>query len=202
MPGVPGVYIEASYSGHKAIPGKYSVTLKSGDKTISTNAEILANPLYSTTTEQFKEYNQTMLAMENELSVMHKMINNLFDKQNQLESVLASLPDDDKYKDLKKDGEALVKKMKAWDEEMIQRKSKAYDDVENYPNKFTADYMYLINQTESDLPRVNQPNLDLMNEMNGKWNSLKARANDIAEKDIPAMNKRLWDAGRGAVWMD
>jgi len=34
--------------------------------------------------------------------------------------------------------------MKTWDEEMVQRKSKAYDDVENFPNKFTANYLFLI----------------------------------------------------------
>ena len=63
---------------------------------------------------------------------------------------------------IKKDGDALLKKMKAWDEDMVQRKSKAYDDVENFPNKFTANYLFLINQTESDIPRVNQPSLDRM----------------------------------------
>ena len=61
---------------------------------------------------------------------------------------------------MKRDAEAVLKKLKTWDEEMIQRRSKAYDDVENFPNKFTANYLFLLNQTESDLPRVNQSTLD------------------------------------------
>ena len=138
--------------------------------------------------------------MEAELTSMHKLVNNLYDTQKRLEALLNSLPDDAKFGAIKKDGEALIKKMKAWDEDMAQRRAKAYDDVENYPNKFTADYMYLINQTESDIPRVNQPNLDLMKEMNAKWATLKARAMEIQDKDIPAMNKRMWDAGKGAIW--
>jgi len=101
---------------------------------------------------------------------------------------------------IQKDGEALLKKMKAWDEDMQQRKSKAYDDVENFTNKFTANYMFLINQTESDIPRVNQPSLDRLKELNGQWSALKTRANEILDKDIPAMNKRMWDAGLGAIW--
>lgn len=200
MPGVPGVYIEASYRGHKAIPGKYTITLTSGTQKVTTEAEILANPLYPTTAAQYKEYHQTMSAMEAELTSMHKLVNNLYDTQKRLESLLNSLPDDAKFGAIKKDGEALIKKMKAWDEDMAQRRAKAYDDVENYPNKFTADYMFLINATESDIPRVNQPSLDLMKEMNAKWVTLKARANEILEKDIPAMNKRMWDAGKGAIW--
>ena len=60
--------------------------------------------------------------------------------------------------------------------------------------------MFLINQTESDIPRLNQPSLDRMRELNGQWSALKARANEILDKDIPAFNKRLWDAGLGAIW--
>jgi hypothetical protein len=140
-----------------------------------------------------------MLAMETELTTMHRMVNNLYEKQKQLESLLGSLSGD-KYTALKKDGQALVKKMKDWDEDMVQRKSKAYDDVENFPNKFTANYLFLINQTESDIPRVNQPSLDRMKELNAQWATLKTRGTELLDKDVPAFNKKLWDAGLGAIW--
>jgi photosystem II stability/assembly factor-like uncharacterized protein len=200
MQGVPNVYIEASYAGHKAIPGKYSVTIKMGEQNVVTEAEILANPLYPTTPQAYKEYHLLMSQMEAELNSMHKLVNSLYEKQKQLESLLETLPEDEKFAAIKKDGETLLKKMKAWDEDMVQRKSKAYDDVENFPNKFTANYMYMINQTESDIPRVNQPLLDLLKQMNAEWTTLKSRANEILEKDIPTINKRLWDAGKGAIW--
>jgi hypothetical protein len=131
---------------------------------------------------------------------MHRMVNSLYEKQKQLESLLSSLPSDDKFKAIKSDGEALLKKMKAWDEDMVQRKSKAYDDVENFPNKFTANYLFLINQTESDIARVNQPTRDRLKELNAQWVTLKARGTEILDKDISAFNKRLWDAGLGAIW--
>jgi hypothetical protein len=202
MPGIPDVRIEASWAGHKAAPGKYTMTLKSGAQTVATDVEILANPLYPTDATTYTDYHSTMLAMENELATMHRMVNSLYEKQKQLESLLGSLPSGEKFAAIKKDGDALLKKMKAWDEDMVQRKSKAYDDVENFPNKFTANYIFLINQTESDIPRVNQPSRDRMNELNRQWASLKARGTEILDKDIPALNKRLWDAGLGAIWKD
>jgi len=200
MPGVPNVYMESSYAAHKAPPGKYSVTLKMGSQRVSTETEILANPLYPTDAATYQEYHSTMSSMENDLASMHRIVNDLYDKQKQLESLLTSLPAGDRYSAIKKDGEALLKKMKAWDEDMVQRKSKAYDDVENFPNKFTANYLFLINQTESAIPRVNQPSLDRMKELNSQWSTLKARANEILDKDIPALNKKMWDAGLGAIW--
>ena len=202
MPGVPNVYIESSYAGHKAIPGKYTITVKSGEQKISTEAEILANSLYPTNTATYKEYHQTMLGMENEVASMHRIVNSLFEKQKQLDSLLGSLPTGAKYDSIRKEGETLLKKMKAWDEDMVQRKSKAYDDVENFPNKFTANYLFMINQTESDIPRVNQPNLDRLKELNSQWSALKSRSDEMLNKDIPKLNKMLWDAGFGAIWKE
>ncbi|MBK6797489.1 MAG: glycosyl hydrolase [Acidobacteria bacterium] len=202
MPGAPTVYIESSYAGHKAPPAKYSITVKAGDQTVSTETEILSNPLYPTTAAAYAEYHQIMSGMENELTAMHRMTNSLYEKQKQLESLLESLPAGDKFSAIKKEGEALVKKMKAWDEDMVQRKAKAYDDVDNFPSKFTANYLFLINQTESDIPRVNQPSLDRMKQLNTQWAALKARASEFLDKDIPSLNKRLWEAGLGAIWKD
>jgi hypothetical protein len=199
MPGVPDVYIESSYRGHKAIPGKYTVTLKAGDQKLSTDAEILANPLYPTDAATYKEYDNIMNGMEKELTTMHKMVNSMNEKRLQLESLLKTLADA-KFVALKKEGDSLAKKMKAWDEDMIQRKTKVYDDADNFPAKFTANYLFLINQTESDIPNLNQPSLDRMKELNAEWRTLKNRGVEIADKDIPALNKKLWEAGLGAIW--
>jgi photosystem II stability/assembly factor-like uncharacterized protein len=202
MTGVPNVYIESSYRGHKASPGKYSITLTTGDKTATTEFELLPNPLYPTDAKTYKEYNDLMTTMEGEVTTMHNLINSLYDKRTQLESLLASLPADAKFTTLKKDGQALVQRMKQWDEDMVQRKSKAYDDVENFPNKFTANYLFMLNHTESDIPRVTKPTLDRLAELNALWTPLKNRAQEFIDKDLPALNKELWSAGIGAIWKE
>ena len=114
--------------------------------------------------------------------------------------MLKSLGNEEKFKGVKTSGDTLVKKMKAWDEDMVQRKSKAYDDAENFPNKFTCSYLFMINQAQNDLPFVNQPTLDRMKELNTEWTKLKARANSLLNDDLPSLNKLCWDAGIGAIW--
>ena len=200
MTGVPDVYFEASYAGHKASPGKYSFILKSGDQTLTTDAEILANPLYTTEAADYQAFHVLMSSMEAELSAMHQRINDLRDKQIQLGALLAKLPGDDKSSTLKTEGDALQAKLKAWDEDMVQRRSKAYDDIENFPNKFTASYLFLINQTESQLPQINPSTQEQLQILNGQWATLKARSDELLNKDIPAMNRRFWEAGYGAIW--
>lgn len=200
MVGVANIYIESSFRGHKAAPGKYTLTVKAGSYSATVPVEILVNPLYTVTQKEYEHYHALMDEMENELNKMHRLINTLHAKQQQIETLLTSLPADEKYSTVRKEGGALIKKMKAWDEEMIQRKSKAYDDVENFPNKFTANYLFMINQCESDLPRVTNAVLNRQKELNTSWSGLESRGKELLEKELAVFNKLLWDNGVGAVW--
>jgi hypothetical protein len=202
IPGIPGTYFENSFSGHKASPGKYSVKLSYGKEQSTTTAEILSNPLYPTTAAEYEAYHRLMSDMEQLVTQMHHMVNNLHAKHEQLDQLLNKIPAGAQYDQIRKEGQALSDKMKTWDEDMVQRKSKAYDDVENFPNKFSANYMFMLNQTESDIPRVNQPNLDLKRQYDAEWAALKARADALLGKDIPAFNRLLWEAGVGGIWME
>ena len=126
---------------------------------------------------------------------MHNKVNQLHDIQQQIQTIIKDVKDDE----IKSAGKEIIKSLESWDNDMIQRKSKAYDDVENFPNKFTAEYLYLINATESGIPRVNQSSLDRKKELDAQWEILNKQANEWLEKTIPDFNKRLWEAGIGAV---
>ncbi|MEM6319198.1 MAG: glycosyl hydrolase [Bacteroidota bacterium] len=200
MAGAPDAYIEGSYRGHKVIPGTYTIVLKNGTTQLNTTLKVLPNPLYPTDEATYQAYDELMKKMEGEFTQMHVMVNKMKDLQTKLNNVLTNMADDSEEVDLKKEGTALAEKMKAWDKDMVQRKSKAYDDVENFPNKFTAEYLFLINQTESDIPRINKPNLDRLAELTAEWDRLKKRGNELLDQTIPAYNQRLWEAGIGAIW--
>ena len=145
-----------------------------------------------------------MSEMEQTLTTMHETTARLFKIQTQLNKLLKTLPEeseDKSFKQLRTTGESLAKRLKTWDEEMVQRKSKAYDDVENYPNKFTAEYLFLINQTESDIPRVNEASKQRRAELDKRWQELKSQADEFLTKDLPAFNKQLWTKNIGAIWL-
>ncbi|MDC6390887.1 glycosyl hydrolase [Maribacter sp. PR1] len=195
VPGIPGVYIEAGFRGHKAIPGKYTLELTVGEETVSTQGEIKAIPTIEMKPGQFEEYDELMGEMEQKITEMHTMVNSLYKVQKELKEVLSSMEDES----LKAKGQALLDKMKVWDEDMVQRKSQAYDDVENFPNKFTAEYLFLLNQTSGSIPRVNKSNLDRKKELDQQWTILKSRGQELIKEDIPAFNSVLWEAGIGAL---
>lgn len=200
FPGVANTYIEGSYKGHKAIPGKYTVILTTEKGISKSFAEILPNPGYPTTTEEYIRFDEIMSELEKKMTTMFLTINELFTKQKQLSEIISRLPMDKPYDSLRNEGNALIKKLITWDNKMIQRKSKAYDDVENFENKFTADYMFLINHTESEIPSINQPSLDRKKELDDLWFIYKSEAEHLLKTDLPALNKKCWESGIGALW--
>ena len=197
VPGVPGVYIEADFSGHKVPPGTYTINLKAGDKMVSTVGTIVPTPNTNMTEERFEEYHTIMTDFERKLTDMHNKVNKLKEVQGQLEALLKDLDNDQ----LKKEGQALLDKLKEWDGEMVQRKSQAYDDVENFPNKFTAEYLFVMNHSNSALPQINQPSKDRKAELDAQWVGLKRRAEALMNSEIPNFNAKLWENGIGAIRM-
>lgn len=199
LPGATMVYIEAGFRGHVVPPGKYSIELQADDKTVNTIAVVKENPLHETTADEFTAYDQIMTEMENSVTEMHTLVNELKNAAEELSEIIVFLKKSGKDKELIKQGKSLLSQLNTWDEEMVQRKSQAYDDVENFENKFSAEYMYLLNQTESGIPRVNNPSIDRKKELDVQWNNLKARAQELKNNKIPEYNERLWKAGIGAI---
>lgn len=200
MPGIPNVYIEGSYRGHKVGPDTYTLRLSYGEEVQEVQAKLLANPMYPEDLD-YKSYEKFMSEMEENFRDMHNMTNSLYNKQKQISKLLKQLKQNNKADSLISKAKDLVKQMKAWDEEMVQRLNKAYDDVENHPNKFTANYLYLINQTESSLPRVNQGSIDRRAELDAQWDKLKASGSKITNELLPEFNQLLWENGIGGIWV-
>jgi hypothetical protein len=201
MPGIPTAYLEASYRGHQVVPGTYKITLKTGIQASETSVNIKPNPLYEITMADYQEYDAFMVAREAELTEMHNMVNQLMDYQTQLKALLAKTKGKEELKSLNETGNALQKQLQDWDEKMIQRKSTAYDDVENFPNKFTANYLYLINQTESAIPKVNKGSKDRYAELWKEWKSLKAEGEKLLKESVPAFNQKAQETGVGALFV-
>ncbi|MDP3312642.1 glycosyl hydrolase [Lutibacter sp.] len=199
MPGIPYAYMEASFKGHMTPPGTYTINLKVGNTVKSTKGIIEENPNYVVDSINYTIYDNFMSSMEESLTEMHEKVNKLKTVQEQLKNLISNLKLKDENQNIVKQGNELITKLTVWDEKMIQRKSKAYDDVENFKNKFTAEYIYLINQTENLISRVNQSSKDRKIELDKQWEILKGEATFFSTIAIPEFNKKLWEAGIGAI---
>ncbi len=196
MPGIPNTYIEANFRGHRVIPGTYTLVLSQGDKELKQIVKISAHPQYVVNEEDYADYHSTISHMEANLTEMHNMVNDLFKKKAKLTELKKTLNQNHaSHKAIAQ----LLEEMTVWDKEMIQRLSKAYDDVENHPNKFSAEYLFLLNEIESDIPKVNKAAQERKAQLDEQWRVLKNRGNQLNE-GLKKLNEALWASGIGAIW--
>lgn len=198
VPGIPTAYIESSYRGHKAIPGTYTLRITSGSETTEAKAEIKDIPAYNLTPADYQAYHAWMSKLEAEVTTMHTMVNTAKTYQDQLKDLVSRLDKKAEYKDLKTAAEKLIQEIQAWDEGMVQRKSTAYDDVENFPNKFTANFLFMMNHGESSIPKINEGTKARYTELLEQWKPLKAEGERLIQTAVPAFNKLAAEKG---VWV-
>jgi hypothetical protein len=60
--------------------------------------------------------------------------------------------------------------------------------------------LYLINQTESSIPRVTKGSKDRLEELTKEWVILKGRGENLLNTVVPAYNKALQEAGIGVLY--
>ncbi|MFM1879137.1 MAG: hypothetical protein RLZZ241_2003 [Bacteroidota bacterium] len=199
LPGVPKVYIEGSYRGHKAIPGRYTIALKFGSSVFTTEAVLTSNPLIPTTEAEFLDYHEFMSQSEATYTEMTEITNQMYRMQDRLKALQSHLKELGKTELFNQAG-TLLSAMDAWDKLMVQRLSKAYDDVENFVNGFTAEYITAFNHADSAIPRVNSGTKQKVSELNTVWKTHKGAAIEILEKQVPAFNLSLQQAGIGVLY--
>jgi hypothetical protein len=191
LPGAPKVYIEGS---------TYTLRLSYADVRLETTSAILPNPVIPTTAEAFREYDEFMGRAETTYSEMTHMTNRLYDLQGRLKEMISFL-EKARYEDLASEAREVSGKLDAWDKGMVQRLSKAYDDVENYVNGFTAEYLTALNHGDSGIPRINQGTRDKIASLNARWNTLKAQAENLITEDIESLNRKLHEVGIGPLYL-
>jgi len=196
MLGVKDVYIEGSFKGHKVSPGNYELTLVSASTEVTTTSHIKAHPLYQISADEYEAYDRIMEDMEQTINDMHNMVSEVIVVKKEIMTIMPKITNNAA---LAQEASALIDKINAWDGEMVQRKSKAYDDVENFPNKLSANYLFLINQAESDIIRVTDPVRIQKSKLDREWDTLRQFAKTLLYEDVPAYNRKLWEAGIGAL---
>lgn len=186
--GAPNVFIEGSYRGHKASPGVYTAILKYGSEEKTTTFSILPNPGIQATAAEYQESHEFQSKVEAAITEIHRAVNQLKEAKRQTEDLIKVLDTDASRKEIKDAAEALVKKITTWDEKVVQRKSESNDDIINFVNKISADYIFLKGELDSNTPMVSQGAREQLDALNGLWKTYKAEYEEIVQKDVVNLN--------------
>lgn len=198
LPGISKVYIEGSYKGHKAIPGLYQIAINYGSVSLETTAKIEPHPMSQLQLADYRNYHNFMEKAERNYIEMTQKTNALKLQLGQIEA-LEPLLKEKNLKTLQERSNALIKALNKWDSKMAQRLAKAYDDVENYENGFTAHYLTAINQVDASNPKVTQGALSRIEELDLEWDLLDSERKQLVE-EITVFNRLCFEKGIGVIY--
>jgi hypothetical protein len=182
------------------MPGTYTLSLKHGEKQIQTQASLLPNPLIPTTEATWRDYDATMKQGEDRYREMTELTNRMFVLQGRLQEMISHL-EATPHTEVTEEAKRTLEKMREWDRKMVQRLSKAYDDVENYVNGFTAEYLTALNHGDSGIPRINTGTKSKLEALNAQWNVYKKEAELLLSEDVEGLNREFYELGIGALYL-
>ena len=113
--------------------------------------------------------------------------------KKQIETYNESLKDNAEMKDIVNGGKELIKKIDKWESNLIEPRSKNFQDVINFPNKLNAEFLQLRGVADTHDPRLTQGVQDRARDVQADWNKYKQQMNDIEKKDMAGYNQMFKD---------
>lgn len=187
LPGVPAVFIEGAYEGRKAAPGNYRARLKYGTIETAVDLKILPDPRINASAADYAEQQEWAQKTEEKIIEIHESVLRLRKVRQQITEV-AGLVDTVKMKDVADSGKKLAAKLLQWEEELVQNKAQSNDDIINFINKISADYIFLKEGMDANIPYITSGQKQQFEKLTGDWQQLKAAMITLVDKDVAAFN--------------
>ena len=182
LPGVPNVFIEGSYQGRKVAPGKYFAKLKTDKEDKTTVITILPDPRINATSTEYLQQQQTLAEVDNKIKEIHDDVNQMRLVRTQINELLDLLTDTIKYKTVIDSGKNLIKKITLWEEKLVQPKAQSNDDIINFINMLSADYIFLKGEMDVNIPAVTGGQQQRLAELNAQWKPIKNEYADLQKR--------------------
>ncbi len=122
--------------------------------------------------------------------------------KKQVEILNESLKDQPESKEMINSGTDLIKKIDQWESNLIEPRSKNFQDVINFPNKLNSEFLQLREVADKHDPRLTKGAQDRARDVDAEWAKYKQQMNDLIQRDINNYNRLFREKNLPAVITD
>ncbi|MEO1033290.1 MAG: glycosyl hydrolase [Bacteroidota bacterium] len=188
LPAINKVFVFGGLSGSSVAPGNYTLRLTLNGETSETTAVILPNPAITSSPQDFIEQQDMLVTIEHTIRDMHQSVNQMRSAKTQLKNYAKLLKDNEDAKALVEKGEALMKRINSWEENLIQAKQKTFQDVINFNNRLNAQLIQLLSYIDQADPKVTQGAKERLNDLMKDWQVYEKERDAIIDEEMKAYN--------------
>jgi photosystem II stability/assembly factor-like uncharacterized protein len=199
LPGVPKVFIEGAYEGRWAAPGKYTARLTYDSLAKEIGFTILPDPRIAASTTEYAEQQEWLQKVDAGIQDIHGSVLRIRKIRNQVSGVVELLGAGAQWKEVADSGKKIAARLLKWEEELVQNKAQSNDDVINFVNKLSADYIFLHGEMGANIPYVTSAQKERYTELDASWTELRRQMNSLLDRDITGFNSLCRQKNIGAV---
>jgi hypothetical protein len=199
LSGVQGVYVYGDYSGYRVAPGKYKARITYKGQSSETELEIIADPKVTATAADWAAQQEFLKQSGEQFEEVHKNVNKMRQVKKQIETYNESLKDNADAKDIVNTGKELIKKIEKWEGNLIEPRSKNFQDVINFPNKLNSEFLQLRGVADQHDPRLTKGVQDRARDVQADWAKYKQQMQILINSDISNYNKMFKDKNMPAL---
>jgi photosystem II stability/assembly factor-like uncharacterized protein len=188
---VPGILLFGSLRGRKVVPATYEARLIADGETRTAKVEVKKDPRISATPQQFADQNKLLAEIDGELDDLHKSVNRMRGVRTQVEDLLKRAKDSGlDLAALQSSGKALIDKLDAEEEALVQKRTVDGQTVINFPTKLAHHLTALhnfVDDAEADVTdgaRVRAADLAKI------WKERKSEVDSLLGPQLDSFNKQ------------
>ena len=202
LSGVQGVYVYGDYQGYRVAPGKYKARVTHKGQTSETDLEIISDPKVAATTVEWAAQQEFLKQAGDQFEDVHKSVNKMRQVKKQIETYNESLKENTDAKEIVNTGKELIKKIEKWEGNLIEPRSKNFQDVINFPNKLNSEFLQLRNVADTHDPRLTKGVQDRAHDVQAEWGKYKQQLQILINTDVNHYNKLFKDKNMPALITD
>ncbi len=199
LSGVPSVYVYGDYSGYRVAPGKYKARITHKGQTSETELEIISDPKVTATAAEWAAQQDFLNQSGQGFEEVQKSVNKMRQVKKQIETYNESLKDNADAKEIVNTGKELIKKIDKWETNLIEPRTKNFQDAINFQNRLNSEFLQLRNVADTHDPRLTKGVQDRARDVQADWSKYKQQMQLIINSDISNYNKLFKDKNMPAV---
>ena len=189
MPTIDNVYIEGSYSGGKIAPGNYTITLRADGQEQTMPFVLKSDPRVKSTPAEYMKQDILLKNIEADVTDIHVAVVRMRNLTKQIQGLIELLDADKTKEPIVKQGKSIIEKIGKWEEQLIQSKSQSYDDVINFVNKLSANFIFVHGEASANTPYITAGHESRFKELHEEWMLYKNQMDMLMKTDVNSFNE-------------
>jgi photosystem II stability/assembly factor-like uncharacterized protein len=166
---VPGILQPGNPQGYRMPPGQYSVRLTALGATLTQSFRIVPDPRERYTEQQVAAHVRLAKQAWERVSELHNNVIDVRSVKEQVTGVLGKITDRQDVQDVKDLAKSISTKVDSVDGRLVQPKSKTFQDVINFRNGISDQYLYLQELIDGSEPPLTKGMTDRFGEIEAEY---------------------------------